>query len=89
MKEMELRAAAEASPGDAVQDALAAAGLLAPLADLHGVGPTLAKLLAEATGGDSAAPERLAVKTRFALWAWGAARRSKAAVVARAALSKG
>jgi uncharacterized ion transporter superfamily protein YfcC len=37
MKEMELRSAAEAPPGDAVQDALAAAGLMAPLADLSGV----------------------------------------------------
>ena len=72
MKEMELRAAAEASPGDAVPDALAAAGLLSPLADLHGVGPTLAKLLAEATGGERVLdlllhlPERVIIRRRVA-----------------------
>ena len=72
MKDMELRAAAEASPGDAVQDALAAAGLLSPLADLHGVGPTLAKLLAEATGGERVLdlllhlPERVIIRRRVA-----------------------
>ena len=70
MKDTELRAAAEATPGDAVQDALAAAGLLAPLADLRGVGPTLAKLLAEATGGERVLdlllhlPERVIIRRR-------------------------
>ncbi len=70
MKEMELRAVAEAPPGDAVQDALAAAGLLAPVGELHGVGPTLAKLLAEATGGERVLdlllhlPERVIIRRR-------------------------
>jgi ATP-dependent DNA helicase RecG len=48
------------------------AGLLAPLASLPGVGPTLAKLLAEACGGDRVLdlllhlPERVVIRRRVA-----------------------
>jgi ATP-dependent DNA helicase RecG len=72
MKEMELRAAATAPAEHATWDALAAAGLLAPVGDLHGVGPTLAKLLAEATGGERVLdlllhlPERVIIRRRVA-----------------------
>ncbi|WP_368415023.1 ATP-dependent DNA helicase RecG [Falsiroseomonas sp.] len=72
MKDMELRAAASAPMEPAAEDALAAAGVLAPVADLHGVGPTLAKLLAEATGGERVLdlllhlPERVIIRRRVA-----------------------
>ncbi|MCZ8149476.1 MAG: DEAD/DEAH box helicase, partial [Roseomonas sp.] len=72
MKDMELRAAASAPAEHAAEDALAAAGLLAPVVDLHGVGPTLAKLLAEATGGERVLdlllhlPERVIIRRRVA-----------------------
>jgi len=48
------------------------AGLLAPVAELSGVGPTLAKLIAEATGGDRMLdlllhlPERVVIRKRVA-----------------------
>ena len=64
MKDTELR---EAPPVPA-----AVAGLLAPVAELHGVGPTLAKLLEEATGGDRVLdvllhlPERVVIRQRAA-----------------------
>jgi ATP-dependent DNA helicase RecG len=55
------------SPAQAAQ---ATAGLLAPVAELQGVGPTLAALLAEATGGDRVLdlllhlPERVIIRRR-------------------------
>jgi ATP-dependent DNA helicase RecG len=58
--------------GAAIQDAPVLAGLLAPLEQLHGVGPTLAKLLEEATGGDRVLdlllhlPERVVIRKRVA-----------------------
>jgi ATP-dependent DNA helicase RecG len=54
------------------EDAPAAAGLLAPLTDLAGVGPTLAALIEEAAGGDRVLdlllhlPERVVVRKRVA-----------------------
>ena len=62
-------AALNAAP---VEDAPGAAGLLAPLGELHGVGPTLARLLEEATGGDRVLdlllhlPERVILRRRVA-----------------------
>ncbi|WP_240790971.1 ATP-dependent DNA helicase RecG [Roseomonas sp. AR75] len=53
-------------------DADSAAGLLAPLESLEGVGPTLARLLEEATGGDRVLdlllhlPERVVIRRRVA-----------------------
>jgi ATP-dependent DNA helicase RecG len=53
-------------------DAEAAQGLLAPLTELAGVGPTLAALLEEATGGDRVLdlllhlPERVVIRKRVA-----------------------
>ncbi|PWS36247.1 ATP-dependent DNA helicase RecG [Falsiroseomonas bella] len=53
-------------------DAGAAAGLLAPLESLEGVGPTLARLLEEATGGERVLdlllhlPERVIIRRRVA-----------------------
>jgi ATP-dependent DNA helicase RecG len=73
MKDTELPSPAAAG---ADQDAGAATGLLAPLlapvAELHGVGPTLAALLEEATGGDRVLdlllhlPERVIIRRRAA-----------------------
>jgi ATP-dependent DNA helicase RecG len=57
------------NPGPA-QDAQLLAGLLAPLEELRGVGPTLAALLAEATGGERVLdlllhlPERVIIRRR-------------------------
>jgi len=59
-------------PQPIVEDAPAVAGLLAPVAELSGVGPTLAKLIAEATGGDRMLdlllhlPERVVIRKRVA-----------------------